>query len=147
MLSRWTFLYSSVSGACWPRPQGLVWSKAPCTSTSRWTTRVHWPFQLVGYFASSAARALAVVSINVAISAEKRASATTPAEIRFAIISSLHSWSHARLLPAPLFATPLPLSPRRHEELEIRRRLILPRRHQQTVLAQQIGFVAEHDPV
>src|SRR5262249_21637166 len=37
--------------------------------------------------------------------------------------------------------------PHRREELQVRRRLILPGRHQQAFIVDQIGFLAEHDPI
>jgi hypothetical protein len=54
--------------------------------------RVHWPFQLVGYFPSSAARTppiaiiiiiIIIIVIVVAVSAQASAAATTPVELRF----------------------------------------------------------------
>src|ERR1700730_12425500 len=52
MLASRTALYSDVSGASCPNPQGLVWSNEGWPPSPGTTTRVHWPFKL-GYFVSS----------------------------------------------------------------------------------------------
>src|SRR5262249_16430928 len=55
MLASRTFWYSGVSGACCPRPQGLVGSNAGWPPTPGMRTPTHWPHRS-GYFASSNAR-------------------------------------------------------------------------------------------
>ena len=53
MLSARTFWYSGVSGACCPKPHGLVWSNDGCPPSPGTTNRAHAPRQS-GYFASAA---------------------------------------------------------------------------------------------
>src|SRR5215475_3472993 len=93
--------YSSVSGACCPGPDGLVGSHPPPPGN-----RVHWPFQL-GYLASSKACAAASVRASAA------ASAIDPIER----LPSMTVLPHCALLL------------RLTEIRQIRRRLVLARRH------------------
>src|SRR5712691_10112317 len=58
---------SGVSGACWARPEGLVWSHWVATPRGRF----HWPAQS-GYLDSSKAAAPVAVMASAAMSARTR---------------------------------------------------------------------------
>src|SRR5260370_16072390 len=68
MLASRIALYSGVSGACCPKPQGLVWSNDGMPPSPGTTKRVHWPLRS-GYFVSSNARALPSASAETASAA------------------------------------------------------------------------------
>src|ERR1700730_15331959 len=81
-LSSRTFLYSGVSGASCPNPQGFVWSNEGWPPSPGTTNRAHAPFQS-GYFAPSAARTPPIGSASVA-------TAIAPNKLRQCMVTSLH---------------------------------------------------------
>src|SRR6266478_2404751 len=86
-----TAWYSGVSGACWPRPHGLVGSNAGWPPTPGIRTPIHWPHRS-GYFASSKAWAAEQVAT--------RASPIAPNAFRYSMVFPLVIDSIVGLAPA-----------------------------------------------